>query len=44
MAIDAVQLVKDQFAPILTKSDWLLEAIPRQVEAQTACRVSLREQ
>lgn len=35
MAVDAVQLVKDQFAPILTKSDWLEEAIPRQVEAQT---------
>ncbi len=37
MAIDAVQLTKDQFAPILTKSDWLTDAIvSRQVEAQTA--------
>jgi hypothetical protein len=35
MAIDAVQLVKDQFAPVLSKSEGLEDAIPRQVEAQT---------
>lgn len=36
MAIDPVQLVKDQFAPIMDKSAWLSPAIPRQVEAQSA--------
>lgn len=36
MAIDPIQLVRDQFTPILSQSDWLADAIPRQVEAQTA--------
>jgi hypothetical protein len=36
MAIDAVQLVKDQFDPILGLDPGLEAAIPRQIEAQIA--------